>query len=335
MTAPPPPPGDDLPDEVTEAYRRRSALDVAHPGTHTRAAILAEAARVTHSIQRAEQSRAFGRWQWKAAASLAVVGVVGVLTSEVFRSTRNSTQPPSATPATAPVASAPLATRVSDGSHEVVMTQATNAVAKPAQQQPDRKVAGTSGLQEVITTNELAPAPAPAPTPTPTPAMTASAARAAPLSRQTPAVDAARAGQAFPVSAAVQEGCDRILREKLLGEQHCLMAKQALEKMRQERRDEPWATETEAKMRRIIEATPSGNAGHYTIRAVECRESMCAVEVASPTGPYPEPTLRRKLTEDDKVFASTPSPLYMTAMELSSSVQQVYVTVCIYTRQRN
>jgi thiol:disulfide interchange protein DsbA len=108
MTASPPPPRDDLPDEVTEAYRRISALEEAHPGMQTRAAILAQATRTARARRREDRRPVFGDWKWKAAASLAVVGLVGVLTSQIFRtSTETKTASTLAIDAPAPLAPAP------------------------------------------------------------------------------------------------------------------------------------------------------------------------------------------------------------------------------------
>lgn len=342
MTAPPPPPREDLPDEVTEAYRRYSAFEVAHPGTQTRAAILAEATRAAREQQRGPQRGTLYRWQWKAAASFAVVGLVGVFTLQIFR------RPPAVVPAptalSAPESTARELNEVAGNSAPIIRTPAAVPITpRPGNPTPSRPRQDRASDTAQYAATAAAPA---APTQTEAPSMTASSARAAPLvaSKTTRSASAngavARNGSsqiahAFEVSASVREGCDRIIREKLNGEQHCRMARTELEKLQSEPRDEVWAAETEARMRDTIDQTPGESAGRYTIRALECRRSLCAIEIASLMNPYPEPTLRRKLIEEGKVFVATPPPLYMSAVELDSTVQQVYVTVWIYTRRDN
>jgi thiol:disulfide interchange protein DsbA len=107
MTAPPPTPPEDLPDEVTAAYRRISALEHAHPGAQARAAILAEAARAARSGQRPRHGNTFGDWKWKAAASIGVIGLVGVLTSQIFHTSLTANKPAPVLASNAPARVAP------------------------------------------------------------------------------------------------------------------------------------------------------------------------------------------------------------------------------------
>jgi hypothetical protein len=83
MTAPPPP--DDLPDDFTEAYRRASEADLRRPDARVSAAVLKEAARVAGQRSRSFGESGLGHWKWKAAASVAAVGLIGILSSQIYR----------------------------------------------------------------------------------------------------------------------------------------------------------------------------------------------------------------------------------------------------------
>jgi len=109
-----PPPQDELPDEFTQRYRRASDLDRSGPSAHVRDAILAHAR--GNAAEQARQKRRASAWTtsaWtrKAAASLAVIGLVGALTSQIFRTRQpdstvavRAMSPPSRNPAMRPVA---------------------------------------------------------------------------------------------------------------------------------------------------------------------------------------------------------------------------------------
>jgi hypothetical protein len=106
----------------------------------------------------------------------------------------------------------------------------------------------------------------------------------------------------------------------------------ALQGMAQESRDPGWATLTEEKMRRVIEATPSG---HYSIRALECRQFTCAVEIASPLESSPPAGLQYPLADDYKAFGSPTQGLtYMFGYEIDGADRTVYVTDWIYFRDQ-
>ena len=83
-------------------------------------------------------------------------------------------------------------------------------------------------------------------------------------------------GVPFPVSESVEQRCEKFAAEH--GEStSCKNIHTLLTKMSQEPRDVAWATTLEATLRRLIAADPK----QFTIRAIECRTSLCAVEVAS------------------------------------------------------
>ena len=83
-----PPPLDDLPDDLIDAYRRASQSEATQPSARVRTLILSRAAHGSKTSQRAPVRGRVLSWQWKAAASLAVVGLVGVLTSQILQAPR-------------------------------------------------------------------------------------------------------------------------------------------------------------------------------------------------------------------------------------------------------
>jgi hypothetical protein len=83
-------------------------------------------------------------------------------------------------------------------------------------------------------------------------------------------------GRPFPMSTSVETACRRLAGT-------CDEGLQLLSKMVQEPRDAEWAKEMEFKLRdHLLTAQP----GKYSIRAIECRSTLCAAEVESPYGPY-------------------------------------------------
>ena len=105
-------------------------------------------------------------------------------------------------------------------------------------------------------------------------------------------------GRPFPLSASVQEGC------KITG---CPYMIQELSKFVQEPRDPSWSDGMEARLRNYIEAQPE----NYAIRDIECRTSVCAVEVTSNSQfPYTSQTFLNNAaaeTDMDFGFESAPS----------------------------
>jgi hypothetical protein len=83
-------------------------------------------------------------------------------------------------------------------------------------------------------------------------------------------------GNPFPVSTSVQNSCKP--------NPLCDRMKAALKEMGQEGRDDAWATDMEDKLK---EYSVSFGPDKYTVRSVECRESLCAIEVASAYGLLP------------------------------------------------
>jgi hypothetical protein len=88
-------------------------------------------------------------------------------------------------------------------------------------------------------------------------------------------------GRPFPTSASVENGCKNLSKS---GQDACSETHGLLARMAQEPRDPVWARGTEAKLRELILATESGK---FVPRTVECRTSLCVVEVVSQYAPFP------------------------------------------------
>jgi hypothetical protein len=88
-------------------------------------------------------------------------------------------------------------------------------------------------------------------------------------------------GLPFPTSASVESGCMNLSKP---GQDACSETHGLLARMAQEPRDPVWAPGTEAKLRELILATESGK---FVPRTVECRTSLCVVEVVSQNAPFP------------------------------------------------
>jgi hypothetical protein len=84
-------------------------------------------------------------------------------------------------------------------------------------------------------------------------------------------------GMSFRTSDSVRTEChNNLLKGNDLG---CAEMDRELVIMANERRDEVWAKRTERTFREWIES----NGSDYTIRSLECRRTLCAVEISSTT----------------------------------------------------
>jgi hypothetical protein len=124
-------------------------------------------------------------------------------------------------------------------------------------------------------------------------------------------------GRPFPVSASVEKGCRR-------GVDTCDEVYELLLEMAQEPRDFAWATDMEAKLRDYVKNIEPDK---FSIRTIECRTSLCVVEVASIHGPlfgiqYKAP-LYKKLSNSIGMFGYEADP----------SSARVTVTLLAYTRR--
>jgi hypothetical protein len=133
-------------------------------------------------------------------------------------------------------------------------------------------------------------------------------------------------GRPFPVSKANQARCER-LRDEI-----CKILQQRLARLQQEPRDPIWASKMESLIQNdvLYEEQP----GRFSIRHIECRNSICAAEVESKSsgdgyGAYPggiqahHDSLRAVLHTDNCSFA----------YEIDSSGARVTVTLITFTRR--
>ena len=127
---------------------------------------------------------------------------------------------------------------------------------------------------------------------------------------------AAVIGRRFPVSASVTAGCK--------SDGGCPELDEELAKFAQEPRDLAWAADIEARMRQRVMA----NSSEFTIRSLECRTSLCAIEAASFTGGFTagtalNPTLRPLLFVGSAGFG----------IERDASSAKIVVTLLTYERR--
>jgi hypothetical protein len=131
-------------------------------------------------------------------------------------------------------------------------------------------------------------------------------------------IDRSVVGTAFPVPDSIETSCGR------KNGDFCERQHRALAEMAQEPRDEAWATKTESLIQHeIISQGP----GIYSIRNIECRTSICAVEVQSLSGAYVGATydfLTANNLVDGLRIAAPP--------ETDSFGRQISVAVVIFVR---
>jgi hypothetical protein len=84
MNTPTPPSDEKSDNALLQAYRSSSERDLRAPHPKVHQVILGQAARVAEARSRS-QRRPYFDWRWKAAASLVLVGLVGVLTLHTLR----------------------------------------------------------------------------------------------------------------------------------------------------------------------------------------------------------------------------------------------------------
>lgn len=85
-------------------------------------------------------------------------------------------------------------------------------------------------------------------------------------------IDLSHVGRPFRVSDSVVKDCRHLM------ERGCQALDEFLGLMAAQSRDPDWAARTEARLARVL---TRGGRRDYQIRALECRSSLCAIEVAS------------------------------------------------------
>lgn len=101
------------------------------------------------------------------------------------------------------------------------------------------------------------------------------------------AIDVSVVGQPFAVSESILARCEPT--RESYRPLACESDKRLLAEMAEEPREEPWATEAERAIQALVELEPGTQmprAVTYTIRALECRTSICFVETASIFGGF-------------------------------------------------
>ncbi|SRR6266404_3925032 len=123
-------------------------------------------------------------------------------------------------------------------------------------------------------------------------------------------------GTAFSVSASVTTTCKR---DKIM----CPEVYKKLSQLVEEPRDNAWASQTEANIQGQIESL---GLDRYSIRNLECRTSVCAVEVESTASQY------LGIEFYYMVKYSLTQGLATTAFETDSSGARIYVTLMTFSR---
>ena len=129
-------------------------------------------------------------------------------------------------------------------------------------------------------------------------------------------------GRPFPMSKSIENNCKWLLQHD--SSESCDVVQKFLKEMAKEPRDPVWANRMEAELRHYVTTERPG----FEIRALECRESRCALEVASVMGlfhlfEYDSP-IDRQLADDLGVFAYEHDP----------SGARITVTLLPYSRRR-
>lgn len=132
-------------------------------------------------------------------------------------------------------------------------------------------------------------------------------------------------GRRFPRSDLVEAECRTYWEGRESGEpRYCAEHRALLAQLESEPREEPWASQTEQKLRGYVNAF----AGQYTIKALECRSSVCATECASPYGMLNMPSY-----EFSREAALLPR-LALTARENQLDGTQTTITLRAFVRAR-
>lgn len=123
-------------------------------------------------------------------------------------------------------------------------------------------------------------------------------------------------GRPFPLSPSMNAECR--------ADVGCAPALRLLKQLSKEPRDPIWASTMEAGLRDLVMSQPG-----YSIRAIECRASLCAAEVASGLGMF-------NFTAQTGPYGSDPSlsSLYAFYSETAYEHDPAYATVTLMTFRR-
>lgn len=95
--------------------------------------------------------------------------------------------------------------------------------------------------------------------------------------------------------------------------------------MSMEPRNRSWAKKNEELIAKYLDIMQE-NFGVFTIRSLECRESMCAFEVASLLGPLPRRHFIKNVTAQTRLFPLAP----LVGKERKGSQGEMFVTFVIF-----
>lgn len=128
----------------------------------------------------------------------------------------------------------------------------------------------------------------------------------------------------IPMSDSVAASCrDSVAKWGEVALCHIL---QRLSVMTQQPRDLVWAQEMEEKLRDIVHAEP----GEYTIRVLECRQSLCVVEVASTNGLFP---FIQRTGYSEPIHKEIAARDVQNAYEIDGSGAKVTVSLWLFERR--
>jgi hypothetical protein len=130
-------------------------------------------------------------------------------------------------------------------------------------------------------------------------------------------------GRPFPVSASVERECGWLSSHGGKKDEICDRVQQALSNMADQPRDPSWASKTEA----MIRAVAASEGDKFAIRAVECRASACAAEVASTYGFF---HWTQKLASDESIGKQLIDWDSTMGYETDSNGTRVTVTLAIF-----
>ena len=126
-------------------------------------------------------------------------------------------------------------------------------------------------------------------------------------------------GRPFPVSDSVISQC----RSEGMAPPSCVKIVDLLTRMAEEPRDLRWARETEAILHEWVSQLPD-----TTIRAIECRTSLCAIETSSMHGVQHGPSY------DDPPSERVHRWIPLWARETDTTSAQVTVTMQLFIRRK-
>jgi hypothetical protein len=132
-------------------------------------------------------------------------------------------------------------------------------------------------------------------------------------------VDESVIGRPFPVSDSVRTACREVLPDK------CDAENALLRKFAEEPRDTVWATDLESKLREYVSTRYPG----FSVRALECRKTICAGEVTAVAGEH----FDRTLGNDQPVSTLLMGQMGINGYESDAAGRRTAVMLILFTRR--